>query len=262
MRFAQSVMTSDRLEINLADRIAVAQGNVVLKRGEQVLRGEKFEYYLVADRGIIVNAGGEIYQPSLKQDTDLEQRLAPESTILDRALSDRLLTEQPLTNVTGTTGLDATIGSTRGSDLLQTDNSSSGTINRLRFQADRVDFEADTWSAKNLRLTNDPFSPPELELRAETATFQRLDTLRNKLSTTKSLVVIDDSFSIPLLASGFVFDGRPSQPGLFNLGFDGEERGGLYIERTWRITNGETFNWEITPQYSWSAGFVSYYFSF
>ncbi|MGL6342291.1 MAG: DUF3769 domain-containing protein, partial [Waterburya sp.] len=147
------------------------------------------------------------------------------------------------------TGLDATIGSTRDSDLLPTDNPSSGTINRLRFQAARVDFEADTWSARNLRLTNDPFSPPELELRSETATFQRLDTLRNKLSTTKSRVVIDDSVSIPLLASGFVFDGRPSQPGLLNLGFDGEERGGFYIERTWRVTNGETFNWEITPQY-------------
>ncbi|MGL5796233.1 MAG: DUF3769 domain-containing protein, partial [Waterburya sp.] len=249
MRFAQSVMTSDRLEINLADRIAVAQGNVVLKRGEHVLRGDKFEYYLVADRGIIFNAGGEIYQPSLNQDTDLERRLAPESTILDRALSDRLLTEQPLTNVTGTTGLEGTIGSTRDIDLLQTDNPSSGTINRLRFQAERVDFEADTWSARNLRLTNDPFSPPELELKSETATFQRLDTLRNKLSTTKSRVVIDDSVSIPLLASGFVFDGRPSQPGLLNLGFDGEERGGFYIERTWRVTNGETFNWEITPQY-------------
>jgi lipopolysaccharide export system protein LptA len=262
MRFAQSVMTSDRLEINLADRIAVAQGNVVLKRGEQVLRGEKFEYYLVADRGIIFNGGGEIYQPSLSQDTDLEQRLAPESTILDRALSDRLLNEQPLTNVTGTAGIDATIGSRRDLGLLEASNPSSGTINRLRFQADRIDFEADTWSAKNLRLTNDPFSPPELELRAETATFQRLDTLTNKLRTTKSRVVIDDSFSIPLLASGFVFDGRPSQPGLFNLGFDGEERGGLYIERTWRITNGETFNWEITPQYFWQRALFPTTFRF
>jgi lipopolysaccharide export system protein LptA len=249
MRFAQSVMTSDRLEINLAARIAVAQGNVVLKRGEQVLRGEKFEYYLVADRGIIFKAGGEVYQPSLNQDTDLGQRLAPEATIFDLGLSDRLLNEQPLTNVTGTTGIEGAIGSNSDIGLLDGDNPSSGTINRLRFQADRINFEADTWSAKNLRLTNDPFSPPELELRAETANFQRLGTLTSKLTTTKSRVVIDDSVAIPLLASAFVFDGRPSQPGLFNLGFDGEERGGLYIERTWRITTGETFNWEITPQY-------------
>ena len=34
MRFAEAVLTSDRIQINLADRIAVAQGNVTLTRGE------------------------------------------------------------------------------------------------------------------------------------------------------------------------------------------------------------------------------------
>lgn len=249
MRFAQSVMTSDRLEVNLADRIAVAQGNVVLKRGEQVLRGEKFEYYLVTDRGIIFNAGGEIYQPSLSQDTDFKQQLTPRQTILERALSDRLNFNQPLSDVTATEGIGTTIGSSRDINLLNDDKPTGGAINRLRFQAERVDFEETTWKAENLRLTNDPFSPPELELRADTATFEQLDSLTNKLSTTKSRLVIDDSFAVPLLARGFVFDGRPSQPGLFNLAFDGEERGGLYIERTWKIIDGEKFNWDITPQY-------------
>ena len=67
MRFAQSVVTSDRLEVNLTDRLAVAQGNVVLKRGEQTLLGEKLEYYLVQDRGIISQAGGEVYLPNLSR---------------------------------------------------------------------------------------------------------------------------------------------------------------------------------------------------
>ncbi len=249
MRFAESVTTSDRLEVNLSDRVAVAQGNVVLKRGEQVLRGEKIEYYLVTDRGVIFDAGGEIFQPSLNQDTDLGQELAPEQTILDRALSDRLTNNQPLTDVTAGEGIGATIGSTRDLNLLDGNNLTGGRINRLRFQADRVDFEAKTWSAKNLRLTNDPFSPPELELRANTATFEQLDSLTNKLTTTKSRLVIDDSLTLPLLVSTFVFDGRPRQPGLFNFAFDGEERGGLFIERSFNIINGDRVSWEITPQY-------------
>ena len=165
MRFGQSVLTSDRLEINLSDRLAVARDNVVLERGEQVLRGERFEYYLVADRGVIFNAGGEIYQPSLGKDTDFKQQLAPEATILDRALGDRLLDDQPLVNVTGSQGIGATIGSTRDFNILDGDSNGGGAINRLRFEAERVDFEADTWEAKNLSLTNDPFSPPELEVR-------------------------------------------------------------------------------------------------
>ena len=248
MRFAQSVLTSDRLEINLTDRLAVARGNVVLQRGEQVLRGERFEYYLVADRGVIYNARGEIYQPSLSRDTDFKQQLAPEQNILDRALSDRLIDNQPLTGVTAAEGIGATVGSQR-IDLIGGDSPNGGTINRLRFEAERIDFEAATWTADNLNLTNDPFSPPELELRAKTATFQQIDPLTGKLTTERSRLVVDDRLAIPLLVSGFVFDRRPSRPGLFNLAFDGDERGGLYVERTWNIINEVKFNWNITPQY-------------
>ncbi len=263
MRFAQSVMTSDRLEINLSDRLAVAKGNVVLKRGQQVLRGAKFEYYLVSDRGMIFNARGEIYQPSLNQDTNVNQRLAPEQTIFDRALSDRLINAQPLTGVTAGEGIGATIGSSRDTNLGTSNNSIGGTINRLRFQANRLDFAGTNWKASNLRLTNDPFSPPELELRAKTATFEQAAPLVNKLTTKKSRVVIDDSLALPLLASTYVFDGRRGRGGgLFSLGFDGQDRGGLYIERTWRILDGTKYSWNITPQYFLERALFPTTFSF
>jgi len=248
MRFSQSVMTSDRLEINLNDRLAVATGKVTLKRGEQTLRGRRFEYNLVADRGVIFNARGEIDRSSLSQDTDFKQRIVSESNVSGLALSDRLLNNQPLTDVTANEGLSFSLGS-RGIDLVgDRDFSSGSTIKQLRFEADRLEFETSNWTASNLRLTNDPFSPPELEVRAETATFQQ-EAGAGKLSTTKSGLVIDDSLRIPLLVRAFVFDSRPSRPGLFNIAFDGDERGGLYIERTWSLFGGEKFRWNITPQY-------------
>ena len=249
MRFAQSVLTSDRLEINLKDRIAVAQGNVVLKRGKQVLRGDRLEYYLVADRGVIKNAGGEIDRLSLSEDTDVNRRLSTDKTILDRALSDRLQSEQPLTNVTAQQGFGTVVGSSRDLDLIDGAGDVGGTVNRLRFEAERVNFEGTDWEAANLSLTNDPFSPPELELRAKKATFERLNPQQNRLTTSKSRLVLDDSLTIPLLLSAFVFDNTPNRPGLFNLAFDGEERGGLFVERSWTILNTSKFNWRITPQY-------------
>ena len=264
MRFAQSVMTSDRLEINLNDRLAVARDNVVLKRGEQVLRGKRFEYYLVADRGVIYQAGGEVYQPSLNQDTDFDQEITSQQTRLDRVLSDRLTENQPVTGVTAEEGIGATIGS-QGIGLIDGQSISGGaggTINRLRFEAERVDFEATTWTAKNLRLTNDPFSPPELEVRAETATFEQLDSLTGKLTTEKSRLVLDDRFKIPLLVNSFVFDSRPSEPGLFTIAFDGDERGGLFIEKTWNILDRSNFNWEISPQYFLQRAIIPTTFDF
>ena len=249
MRFAQSVVTSDRLEINLKDRIAVAQGNVAIERGEQVLRGDRLEYYLVADRGVIENAGGEIDRSSLGEDIDVNRQLSADKTILDRALSDRLQAEQPLTDVTAQQGFGTVVGSSRDLNLIDGARDVGGTVNRLRFEAERVDFVGTNWEAANLSLTNDPFSPPELELRAKKATFERLNPQQNRLTTTNSRLVLDDSLTIPLLLSAFVFDDTPSRPGLLNLAFDGEERGGLFIERSWTILNTSKFNWRITPQY-------------
>lgn len=248
-RYAQSVLTSDRLEINLEDRVAVATGDVVLQRGEQVLQGNKFEYYLVEDRGVIFDAGGEIYQPSLSQDTDVERELPPGQTILDRALSDRLIEDQPISNVTAAEGFTATVGSSRDINLIDGGSLTGGEINRLRFEADRIDFVGTDWEAINLSLTNDPFSPPELELRSDRANFEQLDTQRSKLTTKKSRLVVDDSLTVPLLLGAFVFDDRPSRPGLFNIAFDGDERGGLYVERSWTILASSKFNWQVTPQY-------------
>jgi lipopolysaccharide export system protein LptA len=260
MRFAQSVMTSDRLEINLNNRLAVAQNNVVLTRGEQVLRGQRFEYNLVADRGVIFAAGGEIYQPSLNQDTDFKQRI--NSNIAEETLSDRLINSQPLTNVTATEGIGIGLGS-KGIDLGgENDTPTSSTVKRLRFEADRLDFESQNWTANHLRLTNDPFSPPELELRAKKATFQQLESTGSKLTTRDSELVLDDRLKIPLLVSAFAFDSRATRPGLFTIAFDGNERGGLYLERTWDLLERERFSWSITPQYFLQRAFVPNAFGF
>ncbi len=250
MRFAQSVMTSDRLEINLADRIAVAQDNVVLTRGEQILRGEKFEYYLVQDRGVILDANGEIYQPSLSRDLNLAEPIPQSETIPTNTLSDRLIVQQPISEITATPGISINVGSNRDLGILDGNRQQeAGAINRLRYRADRIDFEPNTWQAQDFRFTNDPFSPPELELRAKTATFKKIESGASQLNTTNSRIVIDDSFSIPLLRSNFLFDSRARQPGLFTIGFDGDERGGLYLERNFSIIATNRVNWTITPQY-------------
>lgn len=262
LRFAQAVMTSDRLEVNLKERIAVAKGNVVLQRGNQILRGEKFEYYLVADRGIIYNARGEIDRTSLTEDINTQQELNPSRTILDRALSDRLLEAQPLTEVTASPGFSTNIGSSRDIDLIGGNNNAGGTINRLRFEAERIDFEGTQWSAANLSLTNDPFSPPELELRAEQAAFTQLNEQQSKLTTSKSRLVLDDRLTVPLLLSAFAFDDRPRRAGIFNVAFDGDEKGGLFIERSWTIFDRPQFTWQITPQYFIQRAFAPTTFEF
>jgi len=255
MRFDRGLLTTDRLRINLSNRLAVAEGNVVLKRGEQVLRGDRFEYYFVQDRGVIENANGEVYQPSISRDTSPSLPTDTGTDIIpEQPLSDRLNQEQPLQRVTTAEGYRFTVGSIQDLNILQQQGGaattqSGGKINRFRFQAEKIKFEGDSWEAINVRITNDPFSPPELEIRADTATLTNVSPLLDELITSNSRIVFDQQVSFPLLRDKLVFDNRPRRPGLFSIGFDGEERGGLFIERGFNIVDTEKVLFNITPQY-------------
>lgn len=249
VRFNRGVLTANRVQVNVEERIAVAEGEVALRRGDQVLRGSRFEYFFVQDRGVIFNASGEVYQPTLARDfsptlpTDVS---APQTFAAD-SLSDRLVATQPLEDVRpeGDVAIGIGAGRTLGNVIPEV----GGTINRLRFRADRAEFAGDVVEATDVRITNDPFSPPELEVRADTATFRRLDPLRDEITTSNSRIVFDQDTSVPIFQDRIVLDRRERDPGIIAIGFDGDERGGLFLERTFEVYQDRRFRFRLTPQY-------------
>ena len=258
MRFANAVLLADLLRVNLANRIAVAQGNVVLKRGEQIIRGDRFEYYLMQDSGIVLNASGQIFQKSTSRDfspslpTDENRNLIPNQT-----LSDRLAEEQPLQNVTPAQGFSFVLTSS-ADDFDQVGNSSNrnqrgtgsgGNINRVRFEAEKLEFDSESWRGENVRLTNDPFSPPEVEIRAEKATFRNIAPLVDELTMTNSRLVLDQENSFPTFQDRLIFDRRDRQPGYLSFGYDGRDRGGFFVERGFTLIDTPSVSFELSPQY-------------
>lgn len=244
MRFDRAVMKADSLQVNLPNRLAVADGNVTLTRGDQILRGSRFEYFFFQDSGVISNASGEIYQPTTRRDFDASSPTDANPPVLERVLTDRLTAAQPLQNVTPVGGYQFSLGG----GALGTP-AGGGKINRVRFEAETVNFDAQGWQATNVRLTNDPFSPPELEIRADTANYRNVAPLVDELTTTNSRVVFDRGLSAPIFQDRLVFDKRPRQPGLFKIGFDGDDRGGLFIERQFLIFSNDVAEFSVTPQY-------------
>ncbi|BAQ64862.1 DUF3769 domain-containing protein [Geminocystis sp. NIES-3709] len=250
IRFSNGILIADQVLVNLVDRIAVAEGNVTLERGEQSLRGDRFEYYFVQDQGVIFNANGEIYQPSLSQDFRGQTANNP---LPQQPLSWQFEVNQPLRKVVSAEGFSFAVGSIREYSLVQGDQTSGsvstgGQVNRFRFQAERVDFDSDSWDATNIRITNDPFSPPEFEIRADTAKLRNISPFQDELTTTNSRLVFDQRVSIPLFQDRLIFDRRDRRPGLFSIGFDGEDLGGLYIERDFEIYTDEKTIFTLTPQ--------------
>ena len=249
LRFREALLDADRVEVNLPNRIIVAEGNVALTRGEQVLRGERFEYYFVQDSGVILNASGELYTPTSGTDFDI---LAPTDgstgTVVNRPVSDRITNNQPLGGITNLEGYSFSIGAGREISNVATPQT-GGTLTQFRYIADRVDFEGSEAIATNVRITNDPFSPPELELRADTARFRRVEPLVDEIVASRPRLVFDQGLELPTFRNRVVIDRREREPALFNFGFDAEDRGGLFVERTFEIVNTPTVRFNVTPQY-------------
>ncbi|MBD2020051.1 DUF3769 domain-containing protein [Leptolyngbya sp. FACHB-36] len=248
MRFQGTLLDADRLQVNLLNRNAVAEGNVALTRGSQVLRGQRLDFNFVQGSGTVFAARGDIFLPSTSSDFGAPlQNDAAAGTALPRPVSDRVTAAQPTQNVTNPGGFSTGIGLGRDIRRIAGALPIGGAVRRLRFEAERLDFTPDGWEAQNIQITNDPYSPPQLVLKAPRAKLTRLSPLRDELRATRPRLVFDQRVAIPLI-SRVVFDRRQRPPALVRIGFDDGERGGLFVERTFEPIRTETVRLSLTPQ--------------
>ncbi len=249
VRFDGAVVDADRLQVNLDNLIAAGEGNVTLTRGDQVLRGQRFTYNFVQDTGELQNGSGEIYVPSSQTDFAFLPTDVTAGGVSKRPPSDRITANQPVSGVSSPGGIDATFGGQSGASNIPTPKT-GGVVNRLRFEAQQIDFYPQGWQARDVRITNDPFSPPELELRADKVTLTRETPLVDRIKTQRQRLVFDQRLSLPIPVNQQTIDRRErdATPAIVSPGYDGEDRGGLYIERGFPVITTDRTSWTITPQ--------------
>ncbi|MDZ8110556.1 MAG: DUF3769 domain-containing protein [Nostoc sp. DedQUE12a] len=250
VRFDGAVVDADRLQVNLDNLIAAGEGNVVLTRGDQVLRGQRFTYNFVQDSGEMLNGRGEIFVPSASTDFAFSSTNITAGGVPQRLPSDGITANQPLSSVSSPGGIDITVGAgqTEASNLPPP--KAGGAVKRLRFEAQQIDFYPQGWQASNVRITNDPFSPPELELRADKVTSTRESPLVDRIQTRGQRLVLDQTISLPIPVNERTIDRRERDvtPFIVSPGYDGEDRGGFYVERGFQVIDTEQTRWTITPQ--------------
>ena len=251
IRIRGSVVDADRAQVNLPNQTLVAEGNVALRQGGQLTRGDRFEYNLVQESGTMFGASGDIDMARTGSDAGSSPPSDISGTVPDRPLSDRISAQQPQTGITSQPGFMFGVGSGRsliGGNLSSSGSQQGGSINRFRYRADRLDITPEESIATNLRMTNDPFSPPELEFVSKQARFKRLSPLVDEIVMQSPRLVFDGGFSVPTFRRRVVLDRRDRPPGLFNVGFDDGDRGGLFIERTFQIISSDRVSFTVTPQ--------------
>jgi Protein of unknown function (DUF3769) len=248
VRFDGAVVDADRLQVNLDNLIAVGSGNVALTRGDQVLRGQRFTYNFIQDNGNLQNGSGEIFIPSASTDFAFSGTDAV-GGVQRRPPSDRIRANQPLTGVGSPGSLDVTVGG-RADARNITPPKTGGEVRRIRFEAAQIDFYPRGYQARDVRLTNDPFSPPELELRANKVTVTRESPLRDRINTQGQRLVLDQRTTLPIPLSQRTIDRRERNVSpIVSVGFDGDKRGGVFIERGFEPISTESTRLSVTPQF-------------
>lgn len=251
VRFDGAVVDADRLQVNLDNLIAVGDGNVALTRGDQVLRGERFTYNFIQDSGQLENGRGEVYIPTAGTDLAFNNvDTGVGGVVTARPPSDRIRANQPTTSVNSPGGVNFNLGGRTDARNLPGPKQ-GGVVKRVRFQAERVDFYPRGWQARNVRFTNDPFSPPELELRADKVTLTRESPLVDTIKTQRQRLVLDRRTTLPIPVDRQTIDRRERDvtPAIVSVGFDGDQRGGVFIERSFQPFNTEGVRFSVTPQF-------------
>jgi hypothetical protein len=248
MRFRNGLLNADRVQVNLTNRIAVAEGNVAFTRGQQVLRGQRAELNFVQGVGNIQQARGDIYLPTTGTDTSIAATDGVAETVLGRPVSDRITAQQPLQNPAGIGGVSVSAGAGRDVNRVPGTLPRGGTLKRLRFEAERIDFTPEGWVATNIQITNDPFSPPELVLKAEKATLTRLSPFQDEVRLTRPRLVFDQRVSLPFLLSRTVLDRRQRDAAPLRFAYDAQDRGGLYVEGVFNVLRSDKVSFTVYPQ--------------
>lgn len=253
VRFDGAVIDADTLHINLDNLMAVGEGNVALTRGNQIFQGQRFTYNFIQDSGDLENGKGELYIPTTATDFAFSPTLPTDITaggVPSRPLSYRLRVNQPLTGVNSPGGIE--FGVSGQSDARNVSvPKSGGVLKRLRFEAQYIEFYPRGFQAQDVRITNDPFSPPELEIRAAKVTVTREAPLIDRVTTQGQRLVFDQKVVVPIPVNSRKIDRRPRQvnPTIVSVGFDNGKRGGLFIERAFEPINNDQTRWTITPQF-------------
>lgn len=227
LNYRSAVLKADRVQTLAVQKRVFAEGNVTLTQGGQVLQGDRLEYLLDQERGILFKPRGIINLPSA------ESEVAPVT---------------PGTTAVGSNplaGIKESLQQQPSKPLPVRTQSGQ----RLRFEADRIEFTGQTWQAVNIRITSDPFSPPELEIRADQAQLRRVSAKEDVVTLQRPRLVFDQRISIPIPRSVVVLSRERTNPFGVEFGFDDRDRGGLFLGRQITPISTRNFKLSITPQF-------------
>jgi len=225
IKYKKSELKADRVQLNTKTQEVIAEGNVFFTRGDQKIRGTKLTYNFRTVKGELLKASGAI---------DL-------GTVVNSEVS-----RSPSEIATNSVTISAT----------GTGDTADGQVRRFGFIAERLILDGDSWTAENLRVTNDPFTPPELELTTSKATLTPISPTQSRIDLESPRIVFDQGFSLPLPVNSITIDRfQRFAPAL--IGFDRRDRDGAFYQQSFDVITQPNLSFQISPQLLLQRAFTS-----
>ncbi|MEM6449402.1 MAG: DUF3769 domain-containing protein [Cyanobacteria bacterium P01_D01_bin.105] len=258
LQLNDAIIEADELWLNLINRYALADGDVLLTRGAQIVRGDRAEYNFIQQAGVVRNAAGTLFFPDVADDlrSPLDPRLQSVPTATRRAY-DPLGSSGETPRGVNSDG-SVVISSEPGATPLG--SNSAGSLKQLRFETDELIFDVEGWRAEAVRITNDPFSPPELELRTARLVLRNISPTQDELLLQRPRLVFDQGLSLPLgrrriLLSRGTLEPEDLNPVPASFGIDGRDRGGFFLGRKIPLVRNGNTRLSVTPQFLLARAF-------
>ena len=218
MVFQDSILTADELQVDLRTRIAVAlsaPNKVKLERPDQQVEGSRLEYNFAKKEGVFFDAKGIV---NLKADNpEVKQaRAQGQPSIFDAATSGAPTTQR-------------------------------GGI--IRYTARRIYFTPKGWRGEDVRFTNDPFDPPELEIKTSKAEVTNVPggkKKQQKMVTDPGVLSFDQSTAIPLPPFRSTISDQDAYP--YTVGYDAIDKGGVFYQYNFISEPNNNTTLRISPQ--------------
>ncbi len=245
VQFGDTQLAAERVWVNLNNRYLRAEGDVFFNRNQQILEADTATYNLLQGSGRLTHGRGALRLSSLTE--DLAGITFP-NDLPPQPLDYRLGSQGSISQVTSPGGYAFTLNSTA---LIFGGGATD--VGRIRFETSQIDFDAMGWYGDNLRLTNDPFSPPELELRGNRVSFVPLSEEEDEFCIDNPRLVFDQGLSLPLVRRCYQLQrgqlpADTFNPLFVNIGYDNRDRDGFFIERAFPVVEAESFQVSLSPQ--------------
>ncbi|MFH7243999.1 MAG: DUF3769 domain-containing protein [Spirulina sp.] len=246
VQFGDAQLAADRLWVNLNNRHLRAEGNVFFNRNQQVLEGDAATYNLLQGSGRLTNGRGSLRIATIADDFSVDN-FPTDAALLP--VDYRLQGQGSISQVTSPGGYSFALSPT--ASIFGGERTDVG---RLRFETSDLYFNADGWYGENLRLTNDPFSPPELELRGNRVSFVPISEEEDELCVDNPRLVFDQWLSVPLVRRCFQLQNGQLPDNTFNpfptsFGYDNRDRDGFFVERRFPVVEAGNFRLSLAPQF-------------